>query len=229
MNLQLLNINGETILIICLYGKNRSENVTAWSKKIMVDHWNLPVNYLECPFPGVSHGQMMNYVISQTIDSIKPDYYLWIDNDALFLREDAMDFIYSMIKNKITVFGHAWMSNHKFTDRGVVNAYASQATLAYSTKLFNQLGRPDCDHFIPRSDTSEEITYKAKELGFCVSLLYPNYVVDPNTPLDSSCFLGFGNFYGQNMMFHCSQCPNPKHEELFIETCKRVLAGEFEG
>jgi hypothetical protein len=225
-NLQLLTINGETILTISLFGPQRREQVD-WNKKIMVNYFNIPVNYIECPFPGVSHGWCMNQIILNTIDSIKPDYYLWIDSDMIFLKKQALNFVYNNISNKITVFGQAWMNNHQPKPRGVVHSYASQACLAYSTELYNKLGRPNCDHG-GRSDTSEEITYEAKEKGYCVSLLYPNNVIDPNTPLDASCFLGFGNFYGQNMMFHCSQFPNPKHEELFIDTCKKVLNGDFE-
>ena len=228
MDFQLLKINNETILPIVLFGKNRSDKILKYHKKVMVDYFNLPMNYVEGPFPAVSHGWCMNQILEDTSYRIKPDYYLWIDNDALFLKKEAMDFIYNMVRNKITVFGHAWQSNHKFTDRGVTHAYASQATLCFSRDLYNNLERPDCDHFNPRSDTSEEITYKAKELGYCISLLYPNKVVLPTADLDSSCKIGMGNFYGKDLMFHCSRTDLPGHEELFIETCKKVLNGEFE-
>jgi hypothetical protein len=226
MNLQTFSINGETILPITLFGRNRSGKVLEYHKKVM-DHFSIPINYIECPFPGVSHGQMMNYVIKETIDKINPTYYLWIDSDALFLKKEAIPFIYDMVKNKITVFGHGWMNNHKIKPRGPVHAYASQATLCYSTELFEKLGRPDCDHLNDRSDTAEEITYRAKELGYCVSLLYPSFVLDPNTPLDASCFQGLHNVYGPNLMYHCSKADHPKHEELFVEMAKKVLNKEF--
>ena len=225
--MELIHKNGETILAICLHGRNRDSKLIEYHKKVMVDKFLIPINYLECPFPGVSHGTMMNYVISQTIDTVKPDYYYWIDNDMVFLKKEALDFTYNNISNKLTVFGQAWMNNHQPKPRGVVHSYASQACLAYSTQLYNTLGRPNCDHG-GRSDTSEEITYAAKEKGYCVSLIYPNRIIDPNTPLDASCFLGFGNFYCQDMMFHCSQAINPKHKEVFIDVCEKVLDGKFD-
>ncbi len=228
MNLQLLEMGGETILPIVLYGENRDMEVTEYHKKVM-DYHGIACNYIKCNFPMVSHGQMMNMVINSTIDDRKPDYYLFMDNDAIFLKRYALEMIYNIASNKLTVFGHAWQSNHKHGPNGMIpHPYASQATLCFSRKLYNDIGRPDCDHFKERSDTAEEITYRAKELGYIVSLIYPSHVEDANTDLDNGCKYGLGNTYGPNLMYHCSQAPDARHKGLFIEKCQEVLDGKYE-
>ena len=227
-NLNTHEINGEKIAIFVLYGTNRSNEVLEWHKKVMVDHFGLHINYVECPFPSVSHGDCMNKLITGTIDEKFCDYYLFIDNDAIFLHKDALGIIYSMVYNKMTVFGHAWQSNHKKGPNGTIpHAYASQATLCFAKNLYNDLGRPDCDHWIERSDTSEEITYKAKEKGYIVALVYPSHSVEANTDLDNGCRYGLGNTYGPNLMYHVSQQGDPRSAPLFIEKCKEVLNGKF--
>lgn len=220
--------SGERFIIFVLHGENRSLDVVTWQNTVMERHFGLAINYVTCPFPGVSHGACMNSLIKQTIDAEDaPDYYLFIDNEAIFLKPECFDLIYDMVKNKMTVFGHAWMNNHKPKPRGVVHAYASQATLCFSKQLYNALGRPNMDHWIERSDTAEELTYKAKEQGYIVALVYPSHVIDPNTPLDASCFQGLGNTYGPNLMFHVSQQNDPRSAPLFIQKCKDVIAGKF--
>lgn len=231
VNLQYVQINGETILPITLYGNNRSQEVTNWHRRVMVDYLNIPINYLECPFPGVSHGDMMNRWINATMDnpSTRPTYYLWLDNDAIFLKHGVLELVYSMVVNKITVYGQAWQSNHKYGPNGSIpHAYASQACLMYPTELYEKLGRPDMDHWLSRSDTAEELTYHAKLKGYQVALIYPSHSEVADTPLDNGCRYGLGNTYGPNLMYHVSQQSNPCSEPLFIEKCKEVIAGKYE-
>lgn len=231
--LKKISINNETISIITLYGDNRNQEVTEWHKKVMVDHFGLPVNYIKCPFPGVSHGGFMNLLLKETIDSDdSPDYYYWLDNDCIQLRSEALFLLYNTICNKITIFGHAWQSNHKVGPNGQIpHAYASQACLGFSKKIYNELGRPDMDHFFQRSDTSEELTYFAKEKGYNVSLIYPSHSIIADTPLDNGMKYGMGNTYGPLTMplwHHTSCAGNPRHSEVFIETCKKVIKNEFQ-
>jgi len=229
MKLQTIDKNGEKIAVIVLFGKNRSPNVLFWQQRVMVDYFGFAINYFECAFPNLSHGECMNAILKQSLDTPDaPDYYLFVDNDAIFLKKECLDLIYDMVKNKMTIFGHAWQSNHKKGPNGMIpHAYASQATLCFSKSLYNALGRPDCDHWIERSDTSEELTYRAKELGYIVALVYPSHSVEPNTDLDNGCRFGLGNTYGPNLMYHVSQQNNPKSAELFVEKCKDVIDGKF--
>lgn len=228
MNLRLFEINNETILPIVLFGKNRDQEITLHHKKVMVDYFNIPFNYIECPFPGVSHGFCMNQVINHTIDSIKPDYYWFCDNDAIILKKECVGIMYDLIKNKITVAGQIWQSNHKKGPNGMIpHPYISQAFILFSRSLFNNLGRPDCDHWIERSDTAEEITYVAKQKGYIIAGCYPSHSVDANTDLDNGCKYGLSNTYGPDLMYHASQQNNPKSKMYFIEKCQEVLNGKF--
>lgn len=230
--LQKLSINGESIAIVTIFGDNRNPEVTQWHKVVMADHFGLPVNYVKCPFPARSHGYFMNSVLAQTIDKEgAPDYYLFIENDAIFLRKDAISLIYEIVRNKITIFGQAWESRHKVGPNGhYEHPYAGPATLCFSREMYNALGRPDMDHWIARSDTAEEMTYQAKFKGYIVSLIYPSHSIEANTPLDNGCSQGFSNTYGPlpGWFYHCSQAGNPKHVEVFVGKCKEVLDGNFE-
>lgn len=234
MILQTLQLNGETVAIVTLFGENRHPEVTSWHQRVMTEHYQLPVNYLKCPFPAISHGACMNAVLRQTVDTPDaPTYYLWLDNDCIPLRREAIGLAYQQVLDKVSIWGHGWMSHHKIGPNGTKwHAYASQACLMYSRQVYNALGRPDMDHWSPRSDTSEELTYEAKLRGYNVSLLYPSFSVLADTPLDNGCAYGMGNTYGpltRPLWCHVSSAPNPRHVEVFIETCKLVMSDAFEG
>jgi len=162
--LQLLSLNGgETIAMITLYGENRHPEVTSWHRRVMVEHFGWPVNYIKCPFPGVSHGAMMNEVLRQTVDGPgAPKYYLWLDNDCVMLRREALGLAYQQVRDRMTVWGHAWQSNHLPGPNGMIpHPYASQACLMLARQMYLDLGRPDMDHHVPHCDTAENLTYTA--------------------------------------------------------------------
>jgi hypothetical protein len=226
--------DGARLAIITLFGTNRHPEVTQWHARVMREHYGVAVNYLQCPFPGVSHGACMNRVLADTLDAPDaPDAYLWLDNDCVPLRRESIQLAYAAIADKLTVWGQGWQSSHKVGPNGMVpHPYASQACLAFSRDVYNALGRPDMDHWVPRSDTAEELTYAAKTRGYNVSLLYPSYSVLADTPLDNGMVYGMGNTYGpltSPLWHHTSSAPNPRHVEVFTETCKLVIADAFEG
>ena len=236
-NFQFLTINDERVLIITLHGRNtRPPKVLEYHKKVMVDYFHLPVNYVVCPFPHVSHGFCMNQIISSTIDdlSLKPDYYFFIDSDCIILQENVFNMFYDLVKNKVTVAGQAWQSNHKKgPNGGIPHAYASQAFLWFARDLYNKLGRPDCDHWSEAAgeefggDTAERITYAAKRRGYNVSLFYPSHVFEEGYDLDNGCKYGLGNAYGDNLMYHVSRQDDPRSQDLFVNKCQDVLDGKF--
>lgn len=200
----------------------------------MVDHFGFPVNYVKCPFPAVSHGSMMNEVLRQTADLPNaPTYYLWLDNDCVALRRESLMLAYQQVRDKMTIWGHLWLSNHKLGPNGTKwHCYPSQACLMFPRRMYLDLGRPSMDHWIPRSDTAEELAYEVKAKGYNVSLLYPSHSVLADTPGDNGIFYGLGNQYGplnRPLWHHTSCAPNPRHVEVFTETCKMVLADRFEG
>jgi len=226
--INLLQINNETICPITLFGRNRSSLVTDYHKRVMSEKFSIPINYIECNFPSVSHGQMMNYVISQTIDSIQPDYYWFLDNDSCILKKRCIDIMYDFVKNKQTIAGQFWQSNHLVGPNGQIpHPYISQAFLWFPTTLFYKLGRHDLDHWVPGCDTAENLTYKAKFGGYAVAGFYPSSSVIKNCDLDNGQKFGMGNIYGENLMCHASQQDNPESEKWFIETCQKVLKNLF--
>ena len=73
MNLKFIEKNKEKILPIVLFGSNRDPEIVEHHKKVMVDYFKLEMNYIECPFPNVSHGFCMNKIINETLLLFKLD------------------------------------------------------------------------------------------------------------------------------------------------------------
>jgi hypothetical protein len=71
MNFKLHSINNETILPIVLFGNNRDSEITNYHRQVMVEYFNIPFNYVSCPFPYVSHGLCMDEVINKIIQKVK--------------------------------------------------------------------------------------------------------------------------------------------------------------
>lgn len=219
--------DSETVAFITLYGVNRSPEVTKWHRRVMVEHHGLPVNYIECPFHlGASHGQMMNHVLAQTVDtSSAPTYYWWLDNDALLLKKEVVAHAWWIVRGKQTLWGQAWRNSHKPKPRAGDHPYCSQACLLLSRDLYKALGRPDCDHHGLRSDTAEELTYACEAQGYSVCLQWPSYSDTHTTELGQISSYGRGNVYGPNLTYHESRADLPGHVERFIAKCQWVLNG----
>lgn len=218
----------ETILIVTLHGANRDPRVLEWHKKVMVDHFQIPVNYIQCPFEmGVSHGYCMNAMLRGLVrEPTPPTYVAFCDNDNIILRREAIDSMYQSVSNKITVYGCAWQSTHKTAKPNGTNqhAYAGSPCLCFPLSLYQALGLPDCDHFNSRSDTAEEITFEAQLRGYQVSLLYPSFSDTKTTQLDNGCWYGRGNVYGNpGLWYHESRADLPDHAERFVAKCQEVL------
>lgn len=228
-NWRFIEINGEKILPICIYGNNRPSKVLEYQQKVMVEYFGLGINYVLCPFPAYSHGFYMDQILKATVDDIKPDYYWFIDVDALILKRKCIEIMYDFVKNKQTIAGQLSQSNHKYGPNGSLqNAYVSQAFLFFPTELYNKLGRPSMDHWDERADTAENLTYEAKLRGYIIAGIYPSSSVIKNSNLDNGCVFGMGNIYGENLCCHAMQQDNPDSEKWFIDICERVLDGEFE-
>lgn len=238
MNINFLTINNEKICPVTLYGANRSAKVTEYHKKVMVEKFEIPVNYVECPFPGVSHGQMMNYLTNKIIDEIGDvDYFAFIDNDCIILKNQVIDIMYGLINHKLGIASHAqisWHKKNKITN-SYLHPYASQAFLWFPVELFNKLGRPNLDHYSDNfdseeygGDTSELLSYATKNSGYIVSLLYPKSSISPENLLDSGSKFGRGNIFGPDLIYHQMRSDCPESELEFIKMCQEVLNGKFE-
>ncbi len=218
--------NGETILPVTLFGPTRHAEV-AVQKRVM-DHLGIGINHIECPFPGVSHGQMVNHLLGTL--TVSPPTYVWfLDSDCFAMQRRSFDLMVGSVTNKVTVWGHAWQSSHKVGPNGSVqHAYASQACLCFPYALYRALGSPDCDHHSARSDTAEELTYGVQTQGYQLSLLYPSSSQGPQVVLDNGCSYGHSIVYGPNLWYHETRADLPGHAERFAAMAERVMTGEFE-
>lgn len=230
-----IEIGGERILPIVPFGGNRFPEYLEWNRKIF-KHFDIPMNYVECPFPGISHGGALDIIVDRFKDGV--DYWLFMETDSIPLRRDFIGELYQKVSDHKTVLGGAWQSNHKnsHNNSDKNHPYAGPHLLFLSKELYNNLGKPSFDHLNPRSDTAEEITYKAEELGYSVNLLWPREVIglspeeckQLDVPLEhakSKCgsfYSGPRTTYG-DIYYHSSAQNSPRSLELFIEKCKKAM------
>jgi len=210
------NYNNENICFIIPYGGAHCNQMIDWSKKV----WNkfgISVNYMQsCN----THGVTLNRAMQETINSstIIPSYYIFMESDSIFLKREAIDITYDFIKNKKTIFGIAWGTAHKGNPTHV---HAGPAFCAFSTQLYLDLEKPNLEPN-DRSDTCAELSYKAKEKGYIISLIYPSHVIKPSADLNGHCRFGMGNTYS-DLVYHSSRQDDPDSPILFIEKCKEIL------
>ncbi len=234
MQLQLHKINGEDLLIVTLFGRNRGMAMVEKHREVM-KYLNLAVNYLEAPFPGISHGNAAQQVVNAAVDIIKPTYIGLMDFDNLFLKREVIDIVYDSIKYKNAIWSCSTQSNHKKNriTNSLQHSYASQASLFFATELYDKVGRPDLDHWSDGSDeyggdTCEKFTYAIQEKGYGLNLLYPSSSIEHLSDLDAGFKFGRGNFYGPQLVYH-QMCNNdPRSEGEFLKVCDDVLAGKYE-
>ena len=99
----------------------------------------------------------------------------------------------------------------------VQHVYVSPCFLAISRNLYEKLGRPSFNHN-QRGDCAEEITWRAKEQGYNVGLVYPSSVVDRCYPLDNGLSFGWGTVYG-DLAYHGYCQGREGSEQMFIDKC----------
>lgn len=228
MQLKLIQKNNENVLAVTFYGQNRNNTVLEAQKKVF-EHFNFPVNYIEWPFHITGHGQAIQHLINQSI-AAPIDYYLFIDMDAVALRKDFIDDIYDKIRDKKTIYGPSWTSNHKSPN----HVHAASCFIAFSRELYIKLGQPTMTDLIPRSDTGEELSYVASEKGYNICLVYPKSFCELT---DEECKetsnpkywnLGGRLKYGlmtqySDIFIHCGMQNIKRGNQLFIQKCKEII------
>lgn len=222
--------NNERVLPVCFYGKNRNHEVLDYHKKVF-QFFGFPMNYIEWPFHMSGHGDAIMDIVRNTFGQV--DYYLFIDMDAIPLRGDFWNIIYDKIKDKNSVFGPAWTSNHKSPN----HIHAACCFLAFSSLLYQKLGFPDLRDRIARSDNGEELSWAAAECGETISLIYPSdyYALtkaehdESGNPirwnLGNKFEYGLGTTYG-DLFFHSGMQSLARSSEIFIRKSKRLI-GEY--
>lgn len=220
MQLSTINVpGGSRVAVISLYGSNRPTTIVDWQRKVF-DRFDITLNQIAAPFPAQSHGYFLDRVAEQTISQW--DYLITFDMDAIPLRPDFVSQIMDKICDGRTLFGGAQQSNHIVVNGTAQNVYVSPCFLAISRNLYEKLGRPTFDH-TSRGDCAEELTWRVKEQGFNLGLVYPSSIIDPCYPLDNGLHFGQGTTYG-DLAYHNFCQDRANSEQMFVEKCKETLA-----
>ena len=212
MNYLFHNYNNENICFLIPYNKyNRNLETINWGKKVW-DKFKISVNYFH--FDSIGQGGALNKAVQETINLIiPPSYYIFMENDSIFLKREALDITYDFIKNKNTIFGIAWGNP--------AHIHVGPAFCAFSTRLYLKLDKPNLNAN-DRLDTCAELSYKTKEMGYIIGLIYPTHVTKPFYSLDANCKFGMGNEY-LDLIYHSSRQDDSDSSILFIEKCKKIL------
>lgn len=219
MKLSTINVPGGARLAIILpYGTNRPTSILDWQRKVF-DLFGIALNQIECPFPAQSHGFFLDRIVEHTLDQW--DYLIICEMDVIPLRPDFVRQVMDKIQDGRTLFGGVQQSNHIFINGTAQHVYVAPSFLCISKNLYEALGRPSFDHS-PRGDTAEELTWRVKERGFNLGLVYPSKVVDPCYPLDNGLHFGQGTTYG-DLVYHNFCQDRADSEQMFVDKCKETL------
>jgi hypothetical protein len=236
-----LNIDKEKILISTFIGKNRSLEIHEWHQKVF-DYFNLPINYIYIPFEiGYPYGRAIDDYVNSLLDHV--DYFVFMDVDAIPLKNDSIKTIINFIKNKETIWGLSQQSTH-ILKNGIPNhPYAGFSSCAFSKDLYIKLGKPTFSE-TPRGDIGEELTWRCEELGYNICLSYPTEFHElteeemsntGNTKhgwVNNGIKLGLGTTFGNGLCYHSfhtsclpgtNQLAIPRAAELFIKKAKGAI------
>ncbi len=99
--------------------------------------------------------------------------------------------------------------------------YAGPAFLAFSMQTWRGLNRPTvaCTE---RADCAGELSYRAREQGIEVRMLYPSHVEEPLWQLDGPIKFGKGTTFGSNDIYHAFYS-RKRNANGFIKKCEEVL------
>ncbi len=233
MELSAIQRNGESILAVTFYGQNRDNEVLDHQKKVF-KYYGIHVNYIPWPFEQAGHGDAVQHLVDSTLN-MNIDYYLFIDMDAIPTREDFFNIIYSKISDKQTIFGPAWCASHRSPNR----LHAAGCFLAFAKDLYIKLGKPPLHDRIPRSDNFAELSFRAEELGYGVSLVYPKSFYEltddemKQTQNPRHWNLGLNGLkFGlcsqySDLFFHAGMANIKRGRDIFIAKCQEILNKKF--
>lgn len=231
MNLQLIDFNNEKIGIFIPIGSNRSSEIIAYSQKVF-DLFKIPVNYFKFPFPNISHGQALDFILKECINYV--DYFVFFEQDSIPLDESILDIIYSKIKDKKTIFASSQTAMHK----DLYHIYGAPNFLCFSKELFIKLGKPSLNDNFENCDTAQNLTRCAENSGATIALIYPSHFYQTTEEeqnktgnpefwlLGQRYKFGLGTTYGE-LIYHSFMNNIQRSEELFINKAQEILNRKF--
>lgn len=201
-----------------LHWDNVNQDMLDAHKRVML-HFDIPMNYHN--LNGVNHGNWMQQVINTSTS----DVIVIMEPDCIPLDQSYADYIRYAHRHK-TFVGIAQVSNHIPPKSHI---YAAPGFYAISKKAYNRLGRPSFTETY-RSDTAEEISYLAEEMGIKYRALMPTYFEKASSDgywsLSNLGYYGIGTVF-DNSMYHLYQSRMAENIELFVKRCDEVIAGTF--
>lgn len=219
-DLKVLQKKQDRIVVAAFCGTNRTHQVARYQQRVF-DQFAIPINQVLVDFSRFYHGTAIDAFLKKI--ELAYDYFLLFDSDAVPLRSEFVDTAHEKIRDGRTLFGVAQQSNHIFVNNTKNHLYAGPAALAISRRLYVRLGRPSFAH-TNRSDTAEELTWRAEELGYTVALMFPSHVHQRLWDLGNGHSFGLGTTYS-DWVFHAFLQGKRESRTLFVNTCRAVLSG----
>jgi len=201
-----------------LYWDNVNQDMLDAHRRVM-SHFDIPMNYHN--HNGVNHGEWMQQIINTSTSNV----VVVMEPDCIPLNKTYIEYIKYAHRNE-TFVGIAQVSNHIPPKSHI---YAAPGFYAISKKAYTRLGRPSFTETY-RSDTAEEISYLAEEMGIKYRALMPTYFEKASSEgywaLGNLGYYGIGTVF-DNSMYHLYQSRMAENIELFVKRCDEVIAGTF--
>lgn len=216
--LQFVQIAAERVVVAAFCGENRPFEFAEHQRKVF-EHFGISINQVFVDFSQFNHGTAVDEFIRRIGRAY--DCFMLFDTDAVPLRADFITQACEKIRDNRTLYGLAQQSNHIAINGSTNHVYVGPGALAISREMYVALGRPSFAGS-RRSDTAEELTWRAEELGFTVALVFPRHVHRRLWDLGNGHTFGIGTTYG-NCIFHAFAQNDPQSKRLFLRTCKWIL------
>lgn len=196
-------------MIFTVHSSDTAKEVLEAQKKVF-DHFDIPLDQAYFEYWHGHGGSVDRYI--ETKDW---EWLALFDSDCIPLNRtilaEAVDFA-----KRGGIFAAAQKASH-FPNSII---YASPAFFVIARGTYEKLGNPSFAE-TKTQDTAAAITYKAREQGIKVHLLYPTHVEKPMWNLDGHIMFGKGTTYG-NEIYH-SFLARKGENERFIKKCEETL------
>lgn len=187
------------------------------AQKSVFDHFDIPIKQIK-PETWHGHGGTIDRWIHDVIDTVKSplEPIIILDIDCIPLSRSVMEDAYDFCQKNFGIFSVAQKASHI----PLSPVYAGPAFIAFNAGTYEILGRPTfaCTD---RADCAGELTYKARENGVPIFLLYPSHVEEPLWDLDGPFKFGKGTTYG-GRIYHAFYS-RKENKEMFLKKCKEII------
>lgn len=200
---------------ITFYTDNIDPRIPEMQKKVF-DKFGIDLIQIK-PDVWDGHGGSIDLWLRENIEKISDEVVVLWDIDCIPLNKDIVNEAIAFA-DAGGIMGIAQKASH--IENSII--YAGPAFLVFSMKTYKALGCPTfaCTD---RSDCAGELTYKAREKGLEVRLLYPTHSEKPMWQLDGCIMFGKGTTFGNNDIYHAFYS-RKDNSEMFINKCEEILS-----